>query len=472
NKLVEVELTVNHTRVFNAVPSTELVNQGEIIVPKSFALDGMTDGMVVNVNPGDSEEGTRILARMLNDRTLTKEETQLLIELIYKERLTPLQTASYVLYHHFEEVDLKEVGIVATAFRDSGNVMEFPGPVYDKHSTGGVPGNKVSLLIVPILAAAGLLIPKTSTKAITSASGTVNTMQALGCETDFSVDEMYDITKKIKACIISGTKLGIAPVVDKIISDAAFPLGIDPPTLMLSGILSKKMAMGVDFMVLDIPVGRGAKFSTEDLGREYGRTFVNLASNVGITAESALTYGSVPVGHAIGPALEAREALNALMDVNNGPVSLVEKSTALAGIVLEMANMASMGKGKEIAFEYLKSGKAYEKMKQIIELQGGDPNMKVEDIPVGKYSLQIDAPVNGWPVEIKNRALLQVARAAGAPHSMGAGVLMKFKKESVKKGDTIAYVYSDSEQALDEVRGLIAKLKPVIVEGLLLERIK
>ncbi|MFW9993009.1 MAG: thymidine phosphorylase [Candidatus Odinarchaeota archaeon] len=472
HNIVEVTLGEGIRRVLQAITSIELVQQGEILLPKGILVEGMKTDLVVDVDPGDSEEGTRILGRMLSDQILSKEDVKTLIDLIYRENVTPLQTASFVLYNHFHKIELDEVQNIAQAFCDTGNVLDFPGPVYDKHSTGGVPGNKVSLLIVPILAAAGLLIPKTSTKAITSASGTVDTMQALGCETDFTVDETYEITKKSKACIISGAKLGTAPVVDRIISNAAFPLGLDPPTLMLAGILSKKMAMGVDFMVLDIPVGRGAKFETDQAGREYARTFVNLASKVGITAESGLTYGSVPVGHSIGPALEAREALRALIDVNKAPVSLVEKSTALAGIVLEMANISALGKGKEYAFEILRSGKAYEKMKQIIELQGGNPATKPEDIPVGKYTIQIDAPVNGWPVEIKNRALLQIARAAGAPSSPSAGIQLMTKKESVKKGDTIAVVYSESESYLDEVRGMIAKLKPIIVEGLLMERIK
>ncbi|MHA2297907.1 MAG: AMP phosphorylase [Candidatus Hodarchaeales archaeon] len=472
HNIAEISIGDGLNRVLQVTTSYELVQQGEILIPREMMLEGINDGLIVDVDDAFEERGGQILGKMLEKQTVSKEEIKELIDLIYQEKMTPLHTGSFVLYNHFTKLEIKEVQNMAQAFRDSGNVLEFPGPVYDKHSTGGVPGNKVSLLIVPILAAAGLLIPKTSTKAITSAAGTIDTVQALGCETDFTMEETYEITKKIKACIISGAKLGIAPVVDKIISQAAYPLGLDPPALMLAGILSKKMAMGVEFMVLDVPVGRGAKFVTEQDGREYGRTFVDLAFKVGITAESGLTYGSIPVGHSIGPALEAREALRALIDVNSGPVSLIEKSTALAGIVLEMANITALGKGKDFAYEILRNGKAYEKMKQIIELQGGDPNLKPEDIQLGKYKLQIDAPVNGWPVEIRNKALLQVARAAGAPDSPGAGVLLKTKKESVKKGDTIAIVYSDSENAIDEVRGMIAKLKPIIVEGLLMERIK
>lgn len=441
--------------------------QGSVGIPKLFHNHFPADELV-EVLPVHFEEGKGILTKMLHNQQLSDEEIKLFIEGITNHEVTSIQTSAFMLTQHFKSIDLKEVEVIAKAFADSGNKFEWKGPVYDKHSIGGVPGNKVSLLIVPILAAAGLLVPKVSTKAITSASGTVDTMGLL-TNVDFNPDELYEICSKTKGAIVSGERLKIAPTIDVIIEQAGYPLGIDPPSLILAGITSKKVAMGVDFLVLDVPVGKTneTKFNLSE-GRAWGRTFVDLAQSLGMTAKIGLTYGSVPVGHTIGPALEAREGLSTLMDPKHAPNSLVEKSTALAGLVFEMAGMSNRGHGQSYALEILQSGKAYAKMRSIIEAQGGDPEIKPEDIPLAPHSVDITAPANGWPVEIKNKALTAVARAAGAPVHPGAGVEILTKKESVKKGEVIMRVYAHSDSAIDEVRAIIAKTQPIVIEGLLM----
>ncbi|OLS18801.1 MAG: AMP phosphorylase [Candidatus Heimdallarchaeota archaeon LC_3] len=448
------------------IKTSQVVIPGVIGIPSSmtgiFAPDEIVD--VVSIH---SPENKRIIDKFLkSNMSLSEEEIKSLVTGISNDSLTPIQTTAFMLYHHFKQVDIKEVEMLAKSFADSGNRITWKSPAYDKHSIGGVPGNKVSLLIVPILAAAGLLTPKTSTKAITSASGTVDTMGVLA-EVDFTPDEVMEIANKTKGIIISGEKLGIAPTIDKVITNAGYPLGLDPPSLILAGVISKKIAMGIDFMVLDIPVGKGTKFVESD-GRVFGRTFVDLAHAVGISAKCGITYGDVPVGHTIGPALEAREGLSTLIDPSSGPNSLIEKSTSLAGLVIELAGIANRGQGQSVADDILRSGKAYKKMKEIIEAQGGDPNIKPDDIELGSYTMDIVAPANGWVIEIKNRALTQIARASGAPEHPGAGIHLLTKKESVKKGELVARIYAHSEHALEEVRAQVAKLQPIVIEGLLL----
>ena len=426
------------------------------------------EGEEIEVESIQGAETKGIISKMLHSQTLTEEEIKILVKGITEETVSPIQTTAFMLSHHFRKVDLSEVELLTKAFADSGNRLEWKAPAYSKHSIGGIPGNKVSLLIIPIIAAAGLLIPKMATKAITSASGTVDTMEVLA-DVNFTPDELYEICNKTKGAIVSGEKLNVGPAIDKIITQSGYPLGLDPPSLILAGIISKKLAMGVDFMVLDLPVGQDneAKFTLEG-GRQFGRTFVDLAQAVGITSKIGLTYGSVPVGHTIGPALEAQEGLAALIRPNDAPHSLVEKSTSLAGLIFEMAGLAIRGQGQQLAMDILTSGKAYEKMKQIIEAQGGNPTVKPDEIELAPYTLDFKAPANGWPVEIKNKALTQVARAAGAPEHPGAGVRILTKKESVRKGDPVFRVYAHSESAVEEVRALIAKTTPIVIEGLLI----
>ncbi|TFG08201.1 MAG: thymidine phosphorylase, partial [Promethearchaeota archaeon] len=246
-----------------------------------------------------------------------------------------------------------------------------------------MPGNKVSLIIVPIVAAAGLLIPKTSTRAITSPSGTADSMEVLA-PVAFDSEEIKNLISKEKACIVWGGALDIAPA-DNIMIEIERPLHMDPIGLMIPSILAKKLSMGVKKIVLDIPVGEGTKFSTPNEGRNFAYLFKEIAKNVGVEAECALTLAHQPIGHAIGPAIEAKEALTLLMDYSAGPNSLIEKSTSLAGILLEMSGKATKGKGQEMAKELLKSGKAYEKMKRIIEIQGGNPEIKPDDINMGPH---------------------------------------------------------------------------------------
>ncbi|MFX0013904.1 MAG: thymidine phosphorylase [Promethearchaeota archaeon] len=426
----------------------------------------------LELKPSYNTSTHRLIIEKVKDKTkiFNKEDIDQITQGFMDSNISSHHGTAFVLSQHFTQYTLDEIEAMARSFAESGRIFDFTGPTFAKHSLGGVPGNKITLLIVPILAAAGLLIPKTSTHAITSASGTADSMGVLA-PVDIKADEVIEIVNKTKACIVTGREMGIAPVVDKIIQNAAFPLGIDPVSLMFAGILAKKLAMGVDFLVLDVPIGT-EKVSTEEEGRLLARQFVDLAHRLGIKAEAALTYAAVPVGHTIGPLLEAREALEALE--GKGPTSLVEKSCELSGIVFELAGMTPRGFGKQYASELLRSGKALQKMREIIGAQGGDSTVtpadlsqKLKDRPVLEYK----APSDGWPHTWSTYALKEIARTAGAPRDPCAGIEILAKKESVRKGDIVFRVYGSSESALDEVRGLIAKLRPVIIESVLLERI-
>lgn len=451
-----------------------LVKEGFLGVSSEvIESNGLVEGQTVDVVSRRTYDSSahRLIIDRVRGKLFTKDDIDQITQGFMNSSIAAHHSAAFIISQHFIGYSLDEIEAMARSFAESGKIFDFPGPVFGKHSIGGVPGNKITLLIVPILAAAGLLIPKTSTHAITSASGTADTMGVLA-PVEIGAEEIIEIVNKTKGCIAAGKDMGIAPVVDKIIQEAAFPLGIDPVSLMLSGILAKKIAMGVDFMVLDVPIGAEAKVTTEEEGRVLARQFVDLAERLGIKAEAGLTYAAVPVGHAIGPLLEAREALGALE--GKGPTSLVEKSCALAGIVFELAGMTPRGFGKEYASELLNNGKALAKMRDIIEAQGGDPKVTPENLTQqleGHPVLSYKAPSDGWPHTWSNYALKEIARAAGAPRDPCAGIQILAKKESVRKGEEVFRVYASSDAALDEVRGLIAKLRPVIIESVLLERV-
>ncbi len=180
-----------------------------------------------------------------------------------------------------------------------------------------------------------------------------------------------------------------------------------------------------------------------------------------------MTYGSQPVGHAIGPALEAKEALETLM--GGGPPSLIEKSTGLAGILLEMGGLAARGAGRKMAKEILSSGKALKKMQEIIEAQNGNPAITPDQIPLGKFTHDLFAPSDGYVATLSNRALVRIARAAGTPKVHGAGLYLHAKIGSrVKKGDPVLTIYAESEGKLNDALDVAKTLMPFTVEGMLL----
>ncbi|GAI97576.1 unnamed protein product, partial [marine sediment metagenome] len=228
-------------------------------------------------------------------------------------------------------------------------------------------------------------------------------------------------------CIIWGGALNTSPA-DNILIEIERPLHMDPIGLMIPSILTKKLSLGVKKLVLDIPVGEGTKFPTIDNGKQFAYLFKEIAKNVGIEAECALTLAHQPIGHAIGPGLEAKEALTLLMDYSAGPNSLIEKSTDLAGILLEMGGKAQKGKGQSLAKEILRSGKAYEKMKRIIEAQGGNPDLEPKDIKIGPHSKEFFAIKAGHITGVNNAIINSIAKATGCPHSKNSGVEI-FKKQ-------------------------------------------
>jgi AMP phosphorylase len=336
---------------------------------------------------------------------------------------------------------------------------------------GGVPGNKVSLIIVPIVAAAGLTIPKSSTRAITSPSGTADSMEVLA-PVAFNREELNEIVSKENACIIWGGALDIAPA-DNILIEIERPLQMDPIGLMIPSILTKKLSMGVKKLVLDIPVGEGTKFPTPDSGKQFAYLFKEIASNVGVEVECALTLANQPIGHAVGPALEAKEALNLLRDYSKGPNSLIEKSTDLAGIILEMAGKAREGMGQALAKDILRSGKAYEKMKRIIEVQGGNPDITPEEIELGPHVKEFFALKNGYIVEVNNSLVNQIAKAAGCPGSKHSGVeIIKKQGAKINEGDLVARIYSNSQSKLKKAEKIYNTTGgPIRLGGMVIERL-
>ncbi|MBD3188660.1 AMP phosphorylase [Candidatus Bathyarchaeota archaeon] len=446
-----------------------IVDKGEIGFYDEVRKKLHGGGMVM-VELSSKPASFEYIKEKVRGKELKTREIQEIINDVARGNLLPVEIAAYIVGLEVHGATNKEVVKLTRAMAASGEVLDFGEDVYDKHSTGGVPGNKVSLLIVPICAAAGLFMPKTSTRAITSPSGTADSMEVLA-NVAFSKEKIMEILAAENAGIFWGGAIDSAPA-DNALIKIEKPLNMDPFPLMIASIACKKMAMGVKNLVLDIPCGTGTKFPTVHEGRKYATRFKEIARMIGIDTVCLLTSAHQPVGHAVGPALEAREAITLLRDFDAGPLSLRNKSCELAGILLEMSGKAPEGGGKDLAEEILRSGKAYEAMKRIIAAQGGDPGILPESIEVGPFVSEMRAKKTGIVTAVENKHINRIAKIAGCPAAKKSGIVIEAKVGAkVKEGEVIFRIFSDSRTRLQEAVEYYNAHPPQTFGGMTLERI-
>jgi AMP phosphorylase len=442
--------------------------KGEVgLLGRAFNYVGPEIGEALDVMPTGKPESVDFIRKKMDGQQLSRDEIRLLVSDIVNRSLSSVELAAYVTALHINGMSLRETADLTTAMVETGETIKFDrSPVFDFHSVGGVPGNKVTLIVVPIIAAAGLLIPKTSSRAISSAAGTADIVETFA-KVDFSARELKHIAETVGGTMAWGGGLNLAPADDAIIK-VEYPLGVDPHPQLLASVMSKKKAVGADFLLVDIPMGNGTKVPTMDMAKAYARDFIDLGDRLGIRVECAITYGGQPVGRAIGPKLEAREALMVL-EGKNGPNSVVEKAFSLSGILLEMGGIPG---GEQRAKELLSSGKALEKFREIVGAQGGNADIKSSDLEPGKYTFDMPARKSGYVNMISNKQLVKIARAAGAPKDKGAGVYIHMKEGSkVEAGESLMTVYADNEAKLQEAIDLSRKLAPITTEGMVLVRV-
>ncbi len=448
--------------------SDTVIDRGDVgLLGRAFKFIGPEPGESIEVNPATRPESVDYIRKKMDGGELSTEEINIIVKDIATKTLSNIELSAYVTSLHINGMNIRETADLTKAMVNTGETITFDkGPIFDFHSIGGCPGNKITLLIVPIVAAAGFLIPKTSSRAISSAAGTSDIVEVFA-NVDFDAASLKRMTQDVGGVMAWGGSLNLAPA-DDVIIKAEYPLGIDPHAQLLASVMSKKKAVGADYLLIDIPMGEGTKVKTMDEAKAYARDFIDLGENLGMKVECAITYGGQPVGRAIGPALEAREAISVLEGAK-APTSVIEKTVSLAGMIFDMGGMYY---GEEKAKDLLSSGKALKKFREIVGAQGGNPDIKSTDIKVGEHSVDVLTKKSGYVSRIKNKELVRVARAAGSPRDKGAGVVLSKKVGSkVDSGETILTIYADNEQKMQEALAVAVKLEPVIIEGMVLTKI-
>ncbi|UJG44816.1 MAG: thymidine phosphorylase [Candidatus Heimdallarchaeum endolithica] len=433
---------------------------------KEFSIRG---GDEVEIREIINENIIHIIHKKMKGTHLNENEINMLFSAIDKNLIHPSQIA--VLMSLFEVVGLSmdETTSVAKAIiNNSRRLIHKNKPVVDKHSIGGIAGNRITPIMIPILASAGLTIPKISTRAITSPAGTIDTVELL-MPCDLTLSEMSEVVEKTGGCVVSGENVGLADVTDKIIH-VLDSIKIDPKEFMVASILSKKIVAGSEYVLIDLPTGKGAKVSSREKAKDLGRLFTSIGTSLKLQMDCIISPGDRPIGSMIGPSLEAIDVLKILKN-QLGSNDLMNKAVSLSGIILEAQNLVPRGSGHKMALGLLKSGKAYEKFKEIVEAQGGNPEIKVDDIPRAKYIEEIKATQDGVIYAIDSASISTLARQAGAPFDKTAGVKILVKRgDRVKKGDTLFEIHSSSASKLSASAELArTKFEAIDMEKMILE---
>jgi AMP phosphorylase len=417
-------------------------------------LLGLKQNSIVDVDVATFPKSLQFIHNKLTGKKLLFDEIHEIVKDVVQGNLNESEISAFVTSLNMQGLDLDEATSLARSMVDTGKQLNLRKTVVDKHSIGGVPGDKTTLLVVPIVAAAGLTIPKASSRAITSAAGTADRAESL-MPVDLGIKEMERVVRKCNGCIVWGGSLELAPA-DDIFVRTEYSLYIDP--LLLPSIMSKKKAVNATHLVIDIPTGRGSKMKTIGESDLLARELIELGKRLGIHTQCVLTNGEKPVGFTLGPSLEAQEALSVLMNKKLVP-DLVDKVCHLAGSIFEMVGKKG---GYQLAREILHSGKAETKMREIISLQGGNPRIKIEDFVIGDETIEIKAKKAGQVLWMDNTTLVELARSAGTPKDKGAGIVLHKKVgDRVRIGDILFTIHAEKSRKLSRTEEMLPDLEPM-----------
>jgi len=439
--LSKIEIQANGRRiiaVLNVVDDEVIVCPDELgLAEQAFNQLNLSEGHQVCIAQSGPPASMDAVRKKIAGSRLSLDEFRSITRDITENRYSKMEMAAFLVASAQNSLDREEVLHLTRAMTESGEQLHWNEEiVVDKHCIGGIPGNRTTMIIVPIVAAHGLLMPKTSSRAITSPAGTADTMSVLA-NVNLSPKVMRQVVKQNRACLAWGGKAHLAPADDILIS-VERPLGIDSEGQLVASILSKKVAAGATHLLIDIPVGPTAKVRHMNQALRLRKLFEYIGDRLSLHLETIITDGSQPIGHGIGPALEAHDVMQVLENHPDAPADLRHKALHLAGRILEFDPAVRGGQGYPLACEILESGKALDKMLSIIESQG-----TAAPTPEASLKKELLAHDDGVVTLIDNYQMARLARLAGAPMDKQSGVvLLKKLGDRVTKGEPLYCIHA------------------------------
>ncbi len=438
----------------------DLIKKNEIVVSSELKeILKLKSGQFVHVNISANPQSLLYIKKKLNGHELNENEILYIIKDVVNNSLSEAEISLFVSAMYKNGMTMNETFSLIKALLASGKTIKFKNHIIaDKHSIGGIPGNRTTPLVVSICAAAGLTIPKTSSRAITSAAGTADVIETIA-DVDISGDQLKKIVNKTGACMVWGGSLGLVPADDKIIQIEKV-LHLDPEAQLLASIMSKKLAVGSKYILIDIPYGKSAKVDKKE-ALKLKKKFEAIGKHFKLHLRVVLTDGNQPIGNGIGPSLELIDIIEILDPEKQGPKALEKKAIYLSGQLLELTKKAKKGKGEKMAQEILYSGKAFEKFKEIIKAQNGS----LSRITKAKFTKEIYAHRAGKVLEMNNKSLNFLGRILGSPVMKSAGIYLHVHVgDKVSKGQKIMTFHSESKERIEEAINFCKKSNPIRIK--------
>jgi thymidine phosphorylase len=405
---------------------------------------GVRDGDALSLSHPSAVESFSAVRRKIYGGRFEASDLQHIVRDLSAGLYSAVEVAAFVTACAGDHMSFGETLDLTRAMVDAGTRLAWhQRPVMDKHCVGGLPGNRTTPIVVAIVAAAGLTMPKTSSRAITSPAGTADTMEMLA-PVDLTLEHMRRTVDQEGGCIVWGGAMALSPA-DDVLIQVERPLDFDSHAQLAASVMSKKIAAGSTHLVVDLPVGPSAKLRSMAAAQSLATLLVQLGGAFGLRVEPMYTDGSQPVGRGIGPALEAQDVLSVLRQEPTAPTDLRDRALQLAARVLELGERAAAGEGLERARQLLDGGDALRKFEAICESQGGQ---RVP--PRAAHTRPVTAPRKGRVAGIDNRRLARVAKLAGAPISPASGVTLDVRLgDAIEAGQPLYTIHAQAPGELD-----------------------
>lgn len=398
-------------------------------------------------------------------KALTREEIRFFTEGVVSGAVPDYQSAALLMAIYFQKMDPAETLELTMAMVDSGDrtdLSAIPGVKVDKHSTGGV-GDKTTLILAPLVAACGVPVAKMSGRGLGHTGGTIDKLESIpGFSTDLTMDVFIDCVNRV-GLAVAGQTGHLVPADKKLYALRDVTATVDNISLIASSIMSKKLASGADAICLDVKTGSGAFMHTQSEAEELARAMVDIGNGAGRKTVAVLTDMDQPLGHAVGNVLEVREAIDVLR--GEGPDDVREICLVLGSVMLELAGKGDAAHCRALVEEALHAGTALQKFRDMVEAQGGNP--EVADKPDLLPTASIREPYRAKATGIIQRIISD--QLGMASMILGAGrrtkeesidpasgiVLMKKPGETVCEGEPIAMMHTADRQKLADASSLL-----------------
>lgn len=439
------------TKATHSIVASLNVINSDILLPDEI---GLSDAAAIKLNVSGNEtlyvshlepieSLSHVRAKIYNQKLDYSAFNDIITDIVEGD-YSNIHLSAFITACAGDRLDIDEISDLTKAMIASGKQMNWDKEiVVDKHCIGGLPGNRTTPLVVAIVAAYGLTMPKTSSRAITSPAGTADTMEVLTNVT-LTLEEIKTVVENEGGCIVWGGTAQLSPA-DDVLIKIEKALDIDSEGQLIASVLSKKAAAGSTHVVIDIPVGETAKVRSMEMAQKLKNHMETVGNALGLNVKVVITDGTQPVGKGIGPTLEAIDILKVLKNEADAPNDLMERALLLAGELLELSGKVGIGKGTETAKEVLKSGKAYEKFLAICKAQG-----RFSEPVLAPYKIEIKAEKSGVLQRIDNRKIAKLAKLSGAPKSKAAGILLNTHLgDKIEENQLLYTIYAESKGELN-----------------------